>query len=106
MIYQQAAAATGSPFQGTTWWLDVEGAQCNDWDSSKPTINLAVIQGAVDYLHSQGVTAGIYTDSYDWNRITASNTTQFAASRLERRPLQPIRRPVRDHSQQQFADAV
>jgi hypothetical protein len=78
MIYQQAAAGGLAVNGTTTWWLDVEGAQCNDWDPSKPAINLGVIQGAVDYLHSQGVTVGIYSDSYDWNRITASNTTQFA----------------------------
>jgi hypothetical protein len=43
-----------------------------------PAINLSVIQGAVDFLHSKGLTVGIYTGQGDWNAITGTNKTQFA----------------------------
>lgn len=84
LIYQSARSA-GLTVRGGMWWLDIEATHCpaqnppdRDWNPAKWPINLAVIQGAVDYLHSQGVTVGIYTDPYDWNRITNSNKTQFA----------------------------
>jgi hypothetical protein len=76
-LYQKAVSA-GLPVQGGMWWLDIEGAACNSWDPSKSQINLAVIQGAVDYLHGQGLTVGIYTDAGEWNSFTNTNTTQFA----------------------------
>jgi hypothetical protein len=75
-IYRQARDGGLKVTRGM-WWLDIEATQCNGWDPSKYLINLAVIQGAVDYLHSQGARVGIYTDSYDWNQITNYNTTQF-----------------------------
>ncbi|HEV2372605.1 MAG TPA: hypothetical protein VGS19_10575, partial [Streptosporangiaceae bacterium] len=77
LIYQSALAG-GLPVGNGMWWLDIEATQCSGWIPADWQTNLAVVQGAVDYLHSRGVTVGIYTDPYDWDRITNSNTTQFA----------------------------
>ncbi|HEX9031774.1 MAG TPA: hypothetical protein VF834_07985, partial [Streptosporangiaceae bacterium] len=77
-LYQKAVAA-GLPTQAGTWWLDVEQTgDCSGWNTSKASINLSVLQGAVDYLHNQGLIVGIYTDNGDWNAITGTNKTQFA----------------------------
>jgi hypothetical protein len=48
------------------WWLDVESDP--SW-SSNTAANQSVVQGAVSYLQSQGVTVGIYTGNYSWNAI-------------------------------------
>jgi hypothetical protein len=78
MIYNKAVAA-GLPVSGGMWWLDVEQTtDCGGWNYSDWQINLSVIQGAVDFLHTKGLTVGIYTDLGDWNAITNSNKTQFA----------------------------
>jgi hypothetical protein len=77
-IYNKAMAA-GLPVSGGMWWLDVEQTtDCGGWNDNVPAINLSVIQGAVDFLHSKGLTVGIYTDQGDWNAITGTNKTQFA----------------------------
>ena len=78
-IYNKAVAA-GLPVSSGMWWLDVEQTKdCGGWNYSVPAINLSVMQGAVDFLHAQGLTVGIYTDLGDWNAITSSNKTQFAS---------------------------
>jgi hypothetical protein len=71
--------AAGLPVSGGMWWLDVEQTtDCGGWNYNLPAINLQVIQGAVDFLHSKGLTVGIYTDQGDWNAITGTNKTEFA----------------------------
>jgi len=56
----------------STWWLDVETV--NSW-SSKASLNVRVIQGAVDYLQNVAhVQVGIYSTASMWNRITGSAT--------------------------------
>ena len=78
-IYNKAVSA-GLPANGGMWWLDVEQtSDCGGWNYSVPAINLSVMQGAVDFFHSKGLTVGIYTDLGDWNAITNSNKTQFAS---------------------------
>lgn len=63
------AAAAASP-----WWLDVETA--NSWETSTAN-NDADIQGALDYLKSQGVTSeGIYTNGTSFKTVMG-NTTMF-----------------------------
>ncbi|HEV2371009.1 MAG TPA: hypothetical protein VGS19_02470 [Streptosporangiaceae bacterium] len=77
-LYNKAVSA-GLPVSGGMWWLDVEQtSDCGGWNYSLSAINLAVIQGAIDFLHSKGLTDGIYTDLGDWNAITNSNKTEFA----------------------------
>jgi hypothetical protein len=51
------------------WWLDIETA--NSW-SAKTALNQQVIQGAIDFLRGQGVTAGIYSTKSMWNKIAGS----------------------------------
>jgi hypothetical protein len=51
-----------------TWWLDVEGS----W-SSDTAANAAMIQGALDGLHFEGLnTVGIYTSPLTWAGIAGS----------------------------------
>jgi hypothetical protein len=58
------------------WWLDVETA--NRW-TSKPSLNVEALQGAVEYLSSVGALAvGFYSSASDWRTITAV-TTRFAS---------------------------
>jgi hypothetical protein len=60
-----------APTQVATWWLDIETA--NSW-SGQADINVATIQGAVDYFLQQpslGVQAvGIYSTASMWKSIT------------------------------------
>ena len=49
------------------WWIDVETG--GPW-STISQINNAVIQGAMQYLHSQGSLVGIYSTAYQWLQIT------------------------------------
>jgi hypothetical protein len=51
------------------WWLDVETA--NYW-SDAPALNARVIQAALDRLHSQGRSAGVYSIDQMWRRIAGS----------------------------------
>ena len=58
-----------------TWWLDVETA--NSW-MRDPKLNVASLQGAVDYLESTGADdIGFYSTPLLWWRITAG-TDEFA----------------------------
>jgi len=56
-----------SPF----WWLDIEEA--NSW-SADPTVNDATIQGAIDYLNTQNIRAGIYSVPFMWQDIAGTYT--------------------------------
>jgi hypothetical protein len=61
----------GSP-AATAWWLDVETS--NSWRSDT-ALNVAVLQGGVDYLRSVGVTRlGIYSTTAQWGEITGGST--------------------------------
>lgn len=60
----------------TTWWLDVEVS--NSWRSDV-SLNIAALQGEVDYLLSVGVTKlGFYSTTTQWGTITGG-TKVFAA---------------------------
>jgi hypothetical protein len=61
--------AQTSGVSSTLWWLDIEEA--NSW-SPDPSVNDAVIQGAIDYLNKQGIRVGIYSIPYMWNDIAGS----------------------------------
>jgi hypothetical protein len=53
-----------------TWWLDVETA--NSWRGDK-SLNVATLQGAVDYLESMEVAeVGFYSTPLLWWRVTRS----------------------------------
>jgi hypothetical protein len=78
--YQQVEAAyaarsiSANP-NATAWWLDVETT--NSW---RPTtaLNVAALQGQVDYLRSRGVTRlGFYSTTAQWGTITGG-TQAFA----------------------------
>jgi len=64
-------AYLNAPAQVATWWLDIETA--NSW-SAKNDINVATIQGAVDYLSQQpnpkAQSVGIYSTPSMWMSIT------------------------------------
>lgn len=64
LAYAKASGAT-SPL----WWLDIEEA--NSW-SPDTAVNDQVIQGAITYLNSQGIRAGIYSMAYMWDDIAGS----------------------------------
>lgn len=51
------------------WWLDVETN--NTWSASN-TNNVADLEGMVDYFHSLGASAGLYSTSTQWNQIVGS----------------------------------
>jgi hypothetical protein len=52
----------------TQWWLDVETS--NSWRDDT-TLNVAALQGEVDYLVSRGVTRlGFYSTTVQWGSIT------------------------------------
>jgi hypothetical protein len=53
------------------WWLDVETG--NSW-SDDADLNVAVLQGAVDYLESVAVASvGFYSTQQQWDRITGGS---------------------------------
>lgn len=64
------AFAKNSGASSRLWWLDIEEA--NSW-STTTTVNDATIQGAIDYLNSQGVRVGIYSMGYMWKNIAGSD---------------------------------
>jgi hypothetical protein len=56
----------------TAWWLDVETS--NSWRADT-ALNVAALQGGVDYLRSVGVTRlGIYSTTAQWGTITGGST--------------------------------
>jgi hypothetical protein len=52
------------------WWLDVENDLCGQYWSCNQALNSLTIQGALDYLHSLKITAGIYSTAVQWQGIT------------------------------------
>jgi hypothetical protein len=76
--FETAAAAytqnglSASPAE-TAWWLDVE--TMNSWREDT-ALNVAALQGEVDYLRSVGVTKlGFYSTTVQWNEITGGTKT-------------------------------
>ena len=68
----QALAYAGSQAGATaamrgTWWLDVETA--NSW-SGDTSLNVADIQGSIDYLTANVAAVGVYSTGYQWGVIT------------------------------------
>jgi hypothetical protein len=62
-------ATGGSSLKSVTmWWLDIETE--NDWAECCQYLNIAVIQGAIDYFQEQGRPVGIYSTSYQFAMIT------------------------------------
>ncbi|KJF18853.1 glycoside hydrolase family 25 domain-containing protein [Acidithrix ferrooxidans] len=75
--YSYAAASS----QGATsniWWIDVEGAT-NYW-SQIPSLNVAAIQGAADYLSSTGVVVGLYSGNAGMYAQITTGTTSGAGA--------------------------
>ena len=69
-----ARGLTANP-NATTWWLDVETS--NSWRDNT-SLNVAALQGEVDYLRSRGVTKlGFYSTTVQWGEITGG-TKVFA----------------------------
>lgn len=62
---------TSQSATSNTWWLDIETS--NSW-SPNTSLNDRVIQGAMDFLHNQGATVGIYSTKNQWNTIAGSFT--------------------------------
>lgn len=52
------------------WWLDVEEA--NSW-SATTTVNAATIQGAIDYLNTQGIRVGVYSMPFMWRNVAGKD---------------------------------
>jgi hypothetical protein len=48
------------------WWLDVETS--NSWQPDV-VANAAMLTGMVDYFQAKGLEVGLYSTSYQWNRI-------------------------------------
>jgi hypothetical protein len=67
------AASQTSPAaaRAAGWWLDVETA--NSW-STDPALNVADIQGSIDFLRTNAAAAkvGIYSTAFQWGQITAN----------------------------------
>lgn len=62
-----ARSITANP-NVTAWWLDVETS--NSW-RDEVALNVAALQGEVDYLRSRGVTRlGFYSTTVQWGTIT------------------------------------
>lgn len=64
------AYATGAGISAPLWWLDIEEA--NSW-SSDTAVNDAVMQGAIDYLNSKNIRAGIYSVPFMWHNIAGDS---------------------------------
>lgn len=63
------AYGTSVGVTSTFWWLDIE--EDNSW-SADVAVNDAVIQGAIDYLNTQGIRVGIYSTAAMWRRIAGA----------------------------------
>jgi hypothetical protein len=63
--------AANKGVRARTWWLDVETVgQCGNYWSCDQGANSRTIQGSLDALRNRGLTAGIYSTSYQWGVIT------------------------------------
>jgi hypothetical protein len=85
-----------------TWWLDVETS--NTWQSDL-VANAASLSGMVDYFESRHLDVGLYSTSYQWNKIAGATAATSnlaglpswlagasflgAANDCERSPLTP-----------------
>jgi hypothetical protein len=70
-----ARGITANP-NATAWWLDVETS--NSWREDV-ALNVAALQGEVDYLKSRGVTKlGFYSTTVQWGEITGASK-QFSS---------------------------
>ncbi|MEJ1230706.1 MAG: hypothetical protein WDM88_09115 [Galbitalea sp.] len=58
------------------WWLDVETS--NTWQADV-VANAASLTGMVDYFQGKGLEIGLYSTSYQWNKIAGATS---AASHL------------------------
>jgi hypothetical protein len=107
--YTEAQAAGVNT--SVAWWLDVENPSA--WSPDLPA-NAALVQGAIDGLHSVGLNSvGIYASPGDWNAIVGSQyapevpywaaswglnpattctsvRTQFSSSNLPKGPVQIV----------------
>lgn len=61
--------ATGAGVTSSLWWLDIEEA--NSW-SNDPSVNVATMQGAIDYLNSKNIRVGIYSVPRMWMDIAGT----------------------------------
>jgi hypothetical protein len=65
--YRQLGITT-SP-SATAWWLDVETS--NSWREDNLALNVAALEGEVEYLLARGVTRlGFYSTTFQWGLIT------------------------------------
>jgi hypothetical protein len=70
-----AGLGIGTNPSATAWWLDVE--TMNSWRSNT-ALNVAALQGQLDYLKARGVTRlGFYSTTVQWGTITGG-TKVFA----------------------------
>jgi len=67
-IAKQYAGSQGA--SSPMWWLDIENDLCGQYWSCDRARNSLTIQGALDYLHKQKLTAGVYSTSVQWKGIT------------------------------------
>ena len=67
-IAKNYAASQGAA--SPMWWLDIENDLCGQYWSCDPKLNSLTIQGALDFLHAQRLTVGIYSTSVQWRGIT------------------------------------
>ncbi len=84
------AYATRAGVASSLWWLDIEEA--NSW-SPEVAVNDATIQGAIDYLNTQGIRAGIYSVPYMWNDIAGKDFVPTQTMNGQPTPL-PLWFPV------------
>jgi hypothetical protein len=63
----------------TLWWLDVETS--NTWQADV-VANTASLAGMVDYLKSRYLDVGIYSTSYQWNRIAGATPSNSVLAGL------------------------
>jgi hypothetical protein len=64
----QYASSQGA--SSPVWWLDIENDICGQYWSCDQPLNSATIQGAIDFLHAEKLTAGIYSTSVQYQGIT------------------------------------
>jgi hypothetical protein len=78
------AYAKANGASSAIWWLDIEEA--NSW-SPDTSVNDQVIQGAIDYLNSQGIRVGIYSMQYMWNDIAGTTFVPTQTVNGQKEPL-------------------
>ncbi|MGM0384893.1 MAG: hypothetical protein ACQERF_02765, partial [Actinomycetota bacterium] len=84
-LYDEAAGVAGVDVDlaDTVVWLDVETA--NTWQSGVDGLerNAAALEGMVALYVSLGAEVGLYSTSYQWNRIVGANGLVGALARLD-----------------------